>query len=209
MSPLPTEFHDRWMNRAEPATGLGTVYWHVLMSRYEGARLAAQDAQALLSQVDGFHLTPPEWLHMTTYLVGPAERYDRQQLAGMIATAKRELASASPIEVRISRILYHPEAVMLAIDPAQELQQLRTAAAVASGTEATKSGPSWAPHMTVGYSTTNRSAEPIVRLLGLSVASRTATIDRLTLVIQWGPERTWNWESVGEIVLSNTRSIPN
>ena len=88
MSPLPTEFRDRWMNRAEPATGLGTVYWHVLMSRYKGARLAAQDVQARLSQVDGFHLTPPEWLHMTTYLAGPTEMYDRRQLADMIATKR-------------------------------------------------------------------------------------------------------------------------
>ncbi len=40
MSPLPVDMRDRWASRAEPAEGKGTVYWHVLMSRYPGARAA-------------------------------------------------------------------------------------------------------------------------------------------------------------------------
>src|SRR5690242_7380585 len=117
MSPLPAEFRDRWKKRAEPAPGFGTIYWHVLMSQYEAARLAAADTQRVISQFPGFHLTPVERLHMTTSIVGPAESFSRSQLRDMVAMAADELDEAVAVEVGISRILYHPEAIMLAIDP--------------------------------------------------------------------------------------------
>lgn len=204
MSTLPTEFRDRWKNRPEPAPGFGTVYWHVLMSRYEGARLAAQNTQEVLSQFDGFHLTPPEWLHMTTFLVGPAERYSRSQLVDMTAIATDLLGSTSKIETSISRILYHPEAIMLAIDPAEAIKPIRDAAQIASESHHSSSRERlrpWVPHMTIGYSVTSQIAEPIIAKLGRSIPPHRATIDRLNLVVQWGPERSWEWEPVGEIIL--------
>ena len=206
MSPLPTEFRDRWKNRPEPAPGFGTVYWHVLMSRYGGARSAARDARAVLSQFGGFHPTPSEWLHMTTLLVGPAEQYQRSQLRDMIATASHALAETAAIQVQMSRVLYHPEAVMLAVDPVQSLCPLREAAEVASGIQHSYSEATqpWVPHMTIAYSVANQSTEAIISRLGVEVEPHQAAIDRLTLVIQWGPERAWKWEPVGEVLLSRT-----
>jgi hypothetical protein len=57
------------------------------------------------------------------------------------------------------------------------------------------------PHMTVAYSTTAQPAKPIIDAMGRSVGEHWATIDALSLVIQWGPERLWEWEPVGTIAL--------
>jgi 2'-5' RNA ligase len=205
MTHLPVEFRDRWKNRTEPAPGFGTVYWHVLMSRYDGARSAAQDARDSLSPFPGFHLTPTEWLHMTTLMVGPAEHIEVSQLTDMISAASEDLASTRAIAANISRVLYHPEAVMLAVDPAEALLPLRKAAQAAARQQEGHAEPTqnWIPHMTVGYSVARQLAKPIIDRVGFSITSHELTIDRMTLVIQWGPERSWNWEPVGEISLAS------
>lgn len=57
---MPTQMRDRWRNRAEPAVGHGTVYWHVLMRDQPEVIAAAEEAQAALAAFPGFHLPPRE-----------------------------------------------------------------------------------------------------------------------------------------------------
>jgi 2'-5' RNA ligase len=207
MSPLPTQLRDRWLNRSEPAAGSGTLYWHVLLARYPEASKAAAAAQAALADFPGFHMTPPSWIHMTVFLAGPAEEFTRKQMAEMVTIAADDLRETKPIEVDLGRVLYHPEAVMLAVEPADKLHPIRAAArhatAVAIGQEAPPEEPAsaWTPHMTVSYSTADQPAEPVIDALGKRVPTHRIAIDRLNLVVQWGPERLWDWETVGTIEL--------
>jgi 2'-5' RNA ligase len=207
MTPLPTQLRDRWLNRSEPAVGSGTLYWHVLLARYAGAGEAAAAAQATLARFPGFHMTPPSWIHMTVCLVGPAEGYSREQMAKMVAIAGQELRGTNPVEVDLGRVLYHPEAVMLAVEPADKLRPIRAAArratALAIGVEPPPAEPAsaWTPHMTVSYSTADQPADPVIDALGKNVPTKRIAIDALNLVVQWGPERLWDWETIGAVEL--------
>ncbi|WP_209634629.1 2'-5' RNA ligase family protein [Kibdelosporangium banguiense] len=194
---------DRWANRPGATIDRGTVYWHVLLHAYPEARAAAMQVQEVLASFTGFHLTPPEWLHMTTLVVGSTDEITREQMAGMLSEARQLLGQVAPIPVTLDKILYHPEAIMLRVHPAETLQPILVAAQratqIATGRTGSFEGPSpsWVPHMTVGYSTAEQPTAPIVAALGKTVQECRVRIDALTLVIQWGPERLWHWEPVG------------
>jgi hypothetical protein len=55
--------------------------------------------------------------------------------------------------------------------------------------------------MRVSCSTADQPAGPVIAALGKSVPTRRIAIDALQLVAQWGPERSWDWETVGTVEL--------
>jgi 2'-5' RNA ligase len=169
MSPLPAEFTDRWRDRAEPASGEGLVYWHMLVGGYPEVAAMAQDAQQRLASFGGLHMTPLKWLHMTTLIAGSSDQISSGEIQHMAESASRLLANRAPITVTLGKILYHPEAIMLAATPAEALTPIREAAITAtreiSGTDGQAENRSWIPHITVCYSTSRQPAAPNVESL--------------------------------------------
>jgi 2'-5' RNA ligase len=204
---LPVQMTDRWRDRREDAAGEGTVYWHMLMKdQPRAAELAREAQQRLAPFAAGLHLPPPEWLHMTTLVAGPARNFTAGQLQQMARTAASLLTGTAPVAVTLGRILYHPEAIMLAVTPASALQPVRDAAAQATrlvtGSQETGTAPpGWAPHITICYSTCDQPAQPLINSLGLQLPSRDIQISSLSLVVQHGPERSWDWEIIDTIHL--------
>jgi 2'-5' RNA ligase len=198
---------NRWDDRPEPGLGEGTVYWHMLMRDHpEVAELARQAKQRLAPFATGLHMTPQEWLHMTTFVAGPAVKFSPEQLQQMTRTAKELLASRPPIPITLGRILYHPEAIMLGVASSVPLIPMREAAAKATYTvtgcpEAATDTSQWTPHVTICYSIADQPAQPIIDTLGLQLPERKIEIDALQLVIQHGPERLWDWSIVSTINL--------
>ncbi|MFF0526137.1 2'-5' RNA ligase family protein [Actinomadura nitritigenes] len=209
MSPLPTQMRDRWKNRGETPIGKGTVYWHMLMGGYPEVRSTAERVQEQLAPFGGLHMTPLDWLHMTALVVGSTDDISRDQMQKMLEIASRELLNVTPIEVILGHVLYHPEAIMLGVEPVGALDPVLRAARTATQEVIdhdgiTTSGPGrWVPHMTLCYSTSEQEAEPLIETVGLRVPECQATVERLTLVIQWGPERDWKWETVGTASLAS------
>jgi 2'-5' RNA ligase len=165
----------------------------------------AYQAKQRLSAFGGLHFTPPEWLHMTTLCAGSADGFTPGQLQQMIRTAGQLLTGIPPITVGFGRVLYHPEAIMLAVEPAEAVAPLHTAAEtataqVSSGRQDAQSS-SWMPHVTICYSTSSQPAGPIISALGKQLPSRQIQISALSLVIQHGPERDWSWTTIGGIQL--------
>jgi hypothetical protein len=58
-------------------------------------------------------------------------------------------------------------------------------------------GPAWMPHMTLCYSTSQQPAAPVIAALGRELPGCEVTLDKLSLVIQRGPELLWDWRSLG------------
>ena len=205
MSPLPERLRDRWANRIEPADDTGAVYWHVLIGADPVARAAAADVRLGLQNRRGLHLTPLEWLHMTLFVVGYTDSIDSEQLVHAIHEARDKVDGSRPIEVSTGRVLYHPEAIMLAVEPLKPLRALRDQIEAASSSafpsSQVPSSETWIPHITVAYSTTAQPAAPIIEEVGVSVSKREFVIDEVSLVIQWGSERKWNWQTVGRVKL--------
>jgi 2'-5' RNA ligase len=206
MSPMPAEFTNRWRDRAEPAPGEGLVYWHMLVGEHPEAAAAAHEAQQRLAAFDGFHLTPTKWLHMTTLIVGPSDRISAGEMRQLAEAASRRLAGVPPITVALGKVLYHPEAIMLAATPSDALSPIREAALAATreitGTDGQAESRPWNPHVTVCYSTSDQPAGPIIAALGRELPERQFQVSALSLVIQQGPERLWDWHPVATVRLS-------
>jgi 2'-5' RNA ligase len=198
---------NRWQNREEPGPGQGTIYWHILLGDQPEARNAAQTAQKRLADFSGLHMPPAEWLHITTLVVGPTDEITTEQQQNMLAAASELLADISPVAVTLGRVLYHPEAIAAEVQPSSPLRQIRNAIQAATlkvtGREGYTEGPTqWIPHMTLAYSETVQPAEPLITALGSELPTNEFTINAVTLVAQQGPERLWNWHSVGRVTLS-------
>jgi 2'-5' RNA ligase len=207
MTTLPARMTNRWHNRHEPQPGEGTLYWHILMKDHPQVINLARAAQQQLTQFPGLHLTPLGWLHITTLIAGPADRFSDDQLQQMIKIASRLLADTPPITVTVGGILYHPEAIMLAVKPTQALATVRQAVqaatqTVARGHEPTGAPMPWIPHVTICYSTADQATEPITEAIGQPAHGCEIQVSTVSLVIQRGPERLWDWRTVHTIRLT-------
>lgn len=207
MNPIPAETQDRWRSRPEPESGQGAIYWHMLFADYPTVRITAMNAQARLAGFGDLHLTPEKWLHSTALIAGTTEDVSREDMDAMLASAQRDLSGIQPISVSVSKILYHPEAIMLGFSPKGALdpihQAVRQATVAVTGRAPTFTGPAsrWTPHITIAYSTGEQPMAPIVAALGREVPRCDLAVGAVSLVIQWGPERLWNWQPVGTAYL--------
>jgi 2'-5' RNA ligase len=153
------------------------------------------------------HFTPQEWLHITTFVVGPLDKVATADVQGMIETAARLLRVIPPVSITIERVLYHPEAIALAVDPRHALDAVKEAVQIASRNVAASDEGGihqpWMPHVTVAYSTTPQEAAPIIESLGKQIPGRDITINSISLVIQKGPERIWDWHPIAKFQLGS------
>jgi 2'-5' RNA ligase len=203
MSPLPAQFTDRWGGRRGGLSYDDSVCWHLLLGSDPRVRAVVAGAQQRLARFGGMHMTPARWLHVTVTLAGPSAAITRDDMSEMLASTRAALAGTPPVTVTLGRVLYSPEGIALGISPASALSPVLAAAQAATrevigtsgNTEDLASG--WAPHMTVCYSTGEQAAAPVIAELGKAIPGCEVTIDRLSLVVQNGPEQLWDWRIVG------------
>jgi 2'-5' RNA ligase len=201
-------FRDRWRHRADPLTGQSILYWHILVGSQPAVTDLAQMARQRIAAFRGFHITPLEWLHITTLTGGPADRISASGLQQVVYTASELLSDLEPVPVTMGKLLYHPEGIMLDVEPKDALVPVRDAVRTATSTMAGYSSMDdspWSPHITLCYSTACQPAEPVMAALGPALPAREILIDTISLVIQHGPERRWDWQIVGTVHLDEIR----
>jgi 2'-5' RNA ligase len=212
MSPLPAQFTDRWGSTREGVSYEDSVCWHLLLGRHARVRTVVGDAQRRLARFGGMHMTPARWLHATVLLAGPAAAITPGDMDGMLANAAALLAGTPPVTVTLGRVLYSPEGIALGISPAGALSAVLAAAQAATleviGTSGSteSAAEAWTPHLTVGYSTGEQAAAPVIAELGKAIPGCEVTVDRLSLVVQHGPEQLWDWQVAGTVCLGGHAS---
>ncbi len=156
-------------------------------------------------------MTPLKWLHMTTTIIGSAAEVNNETIKAVVNQVRDHLAAIEPVHVSIGHFLYHPEAVMLAVEPKGSLvpirQQIQMACRTVLGSSFADE-PQWTPHITLCYSTDSQPAKPIISKLGRSFPAIQATVESVTLVVQDGPERAWNWHPVETVRLGASAAQP-
>jgi 2'-5' RNA ligase len=180
------------------------LYWHILLGDSPQIRELASIAREKLASFSGLHFTPKRWLHVTTLAVGLVEEFTEAEIGDMVGRARGFLSGIPPVRILLGKILYHPEAIALGVEPAGVLDPVRDAvhAAVMNGRK--KAQGSWVPHVTLAYSTSVQPAAPIIATLGRKLPEHDVSVDRVNLIIQEGAERLWNWRSVAEISLGSS-----
>jgi 2'-5' RNA ligase len=204
MTRMPSQMVDRWQGRAEPSPGQGMLYWHILLGDSPQVRELASIARERLTCFSGLHFTPERWLHVTTLAVGLVEEFTEADAGNMVRRATGSLSDIPPVRIVLGKILYHPEAIALGMEPNGALDPVRDAvhSAVMNGQE--KEHGSWVPHVTLAYSTSVQPAAPIIAALGRKLPEHGVSVDRVNLIRQEGPERLWNWRSVAEVSLGSS-----
>jgi 2'-5' RNA ligase len=195
---------DRWQGRAEPSQGQGMLYWHILLGDSPQVSALASIAQERLACFSGLHFTPQRWLHITTLAVGFVEEFTETDIGSMVARVRGFLSGIPPARVTLGKILYHPEAISLGVEPADALDPVRDAVHAATLNGKTKQHKSWVPHVTLAYSTSVQPAAPIIAALGRKLPEYGISVDCVNLVVQEGAERLWHWRSLAEISLGSS-----
>jgi len=169
----------------------------------------AMNAQRRLAEFGGLHMTPLRWLHITLLVAGSTDDIAPTAMSDMLRDAGESLSRTPPAKVVIGRLIYHPEAIMLAVTPQHVLRPVLDAVQSATNRITGKDGvvnggsaEGWTPHITLCYSTAQQPAGPIIATLGKSLPADEITIDALSLVVQRGAERLWDWHPVGTIELA-------
>lgn len=206
MDPLPTLMADHWRPRPGRRPGRPRYHWHMLFHDQPEVRRLAAAARRKLAGLSGLDLVPEQWLHLTTFAVGYAGEVPEASLDVMAAAAGQALAAVAPIPVTLGRIVYYPEAVVLAVEPSGALQPVLdavTAATRAAGREGRTSTNPWLPHITVAYSHGTGPAAPIIAALGHWLPRTEVTIKSVSLVAQTQLGRSWQWQTVAEVHLTD------
>jgi 2'-5' RNA ligase len=204
VSPYPVLMEDHWVLEPGANPGRAQLMWFMCLGREpQAARLAAL-GQERIHGLPGLDLVPSEWLHMTTLIAGYADEIPVGQVEAMTAHARRLLAATSPVTITMSRVLYHPRAIMLAASPAQALLPI-----LAACREATRNGTGrdgrlhrdpWVPHMTLAYGNSCGPAGPAIKALGRELPADMITVRSVSLISQ-APRQKWTWDLVAEIPL--------
>ncbi len=188
--------------------GCGQLYWHVLLGGRPEVRALVSEAQRRLAHLPELAPTPHRWLHITFLTVGLTDEVTPAERASMVSKATRLVGQLAPITVTLERVLYHPEAVVIAAIPADALSPLLTAVQDATrwtiGRDGTLAHQPWIPHVTVAYSQAEQPAGPVIAALGWEVPACEVTISSITLVNQDGPEYLWNWHPLAQVPLGSS-----
>jgi 2'-5' RNA ligase len=167
----------------------------------------AQRKLAGVAESAGLDLVERQWLHLTTLIVGFADEVPEASLDAMVAMARDHLASMPPIKVTLGRVYYHPEAVVLVVEPLDALSPVldavRSAAAAAGSAGHTDTDP-WLPHITIAYSHGMAPAAPVIAALGRHLPPTEITIRSVSLVAQDQVGHSWQWQPMAEVQLGGS-----
>jgi 2'-5' RNA ligase len=196
---------NHWWQRPGRLPGRVLYQWHLAFHDQPAVQELVGDAQARLTGLAGLDMVDRHLLHLTTYIVGFADEIPAESVAKMTSNARELLAEVPPIQVSTGRVGYHPQAVVLLLEPSGALEPVldavRTATRAAGYEGHTDTNP-WRPHISVAYSHATGPAAPIIEALGHSLPETKVTIRSVSLVAQTQVDRSWQWRPVAEVFLT-------
>ncbi len=205
MNPLPAQMADHWWQRPGRRPGRMLYHWHLTFHDQPKVVELAGMAQARLKGLPGLDMVAPQWLHLTTLVVGFADEIPESSVAEMVSGARERLATVAPIPVTMGRVGYHPQAVTLVVEPVDALNPVLAAvreAAGAAGCPGYTDTDPWIPHVSVAYSHSDGPAAPIIEALGRWLPTTEVTIKSISLVSQTKVGHSWQWQPVAEVHLT-------
>lgn len=202
MSPFPEEMVNHWWQRPGRTSGRELYHWHMLFHDQPAIHDLVAAAQERLVGLPGLDMVPLRWLHVTTYIAPFVDEASDDQVTAMVAEARRLLTEVDPIPVSVGRVLYHPQAVTLVLEPFDALYPVLDAVRAATNSAGcvghTDTDP-WFPHLSIAYCNGPGPYAPIIAALGRSLPKFNIMMRSVSLVSQTQVGHTWQWRPVAEV----------
>jgi 2'-5' RNA ligase len=202
--PLPTQMADHWWRRPGRVPGRMLYHWHMLFHDQPEVQRLARLGQRKLDGLPELDMVPIDWLHLTMLIAGFADEVTDDQVTAMTAEARASLPTLAPVPVTLGRVVYHPEAVVLAVEPLDALSgvlQAVRASTLAAGIDGHTDTEPWLPHISIAYSHGCGPAAPVIAALGRRLPETRITVSSVSLVAQTQAGRSWQWQPQAEIAL--------
>jgi 2'-5' RNA ligase len=210
MSPMPSQLEDHWVLEQGTDPGRAQLMWFMCCGSDPVVTDLARLGRARLAAIDGLDLVPSEWLHITTLIAGYADEIPATQVASMTAHARALLAPVPPIDVTLSRVLYHPRAIMLSATPHEALRPVlaacQEATRAATGRDGRLYSEPWVPHITLAYGNSSSPAGPAIQALGKELPARQTTVTSVSLISQT-PAQKFRWHLIVNVPIGTKTDI--
>ncbi|RAY16121.1 2'-5' RNA ligase family protein [Actinomadura craniellae] len=200
---------DHWWSRPGVEDGRRMLVWHVLLDDAPEAVELAGAFRARLAALPGLDPVPAPWLHITTQVVGFTDEITPAEAAAMTAAAARWLRGHGPVGVSLGRDLFHPEGVVLGIDPPGALdpvhRAVREAAAATVAAHRLADYTDWAdwgPHLSVAYANADVPTAAVAAALAPRPQPVPLTVRAVHLVSQQRVGRLYRWDPVTSVPLT-------
>jgi 2'-5' RNA ligase len=202
---------DHWWWRPGWKVGTRFYAWHI--NTFEDAaplhRLAAL-YQAELSSVPGLDMIPQQWLHLTMQGVGFVEDVSTSQIDALLSAARSRLSELQPLKVRLQRPVIRPEAIALAPDPVEPVQEIRhtVRAAIADvfGPDGVPdNADGYQPHISLAYVSIPQPVVPTLEAINrVTAAPADLTINAVSLIEMHRDNRMYEWRTIEAVPLGHT-----
>ncbi|WP_405540595.1 2'-5' RNA ligase family protein [Streptomyces sp. NBC_00075] len=197
---------NHWWWRPGWSVGRRFYTWHLTFEGQDDVhRLAAEYRSALAPLGSTLAPIPDKWLHLTMQgiaFVGEGKEEDTQAMAD---AARDRLAAVRAFDLRIGPAVLDPEAVLLHVKPDGPVRAVRNAIREAIGVvlgDVPEKAEGFTPHVSVAYSNSDGSAEPIAQVLaGLDIPPATARISAAELIVINRDNKMYEWESFAKVPL--------
>lgn len=206
MTTQPETMRNHWWWRPGWSVGRRFYTWHLTFEGQDDVhRLAAEYRSALAPLGSTLAPIPDKWLHLTMQgiaFVGEGKEEDTQAIAD---AARDRLAAVRAFDLRIGPAVLDPEAVLLHVKPDGPVRAVRNAIREAIGVvlgDVPEKAEGFTPHVSVAYSNSDGSAEPIAQVLaGLDIPPATARISAAELIVINRDNKMYEWESFAKVPL--------
>lgn len=204
---------DHWWWRPGWRTGRHFHACHFTMQDQPELRRLVGEYQVALGAVMGLDPIPQQWLHLTMQGIGFVDDIAPERIANLRAVAAKNLASTPAPVVTFHRPVIRPEAVYLPAEPPDGIRAVRLAVrdAVAqvlgdSWLADAETLQSYRPHVSIAYSNTAQSAQPILdALAGIDPQPVSVQLRHVDLLAFHRDRRMYEWSSARPLVLGEPR----
>jgi len=160
-------------------------------------------------------VVPVQWLHLTMQSIGAADRIAPNDVRRIGEAAQTGCAAIAPFDIRIGRVVVHPEAVVMLATPLEPILRLRRSLrdAIASVRPADAvlnvegdDSEGFIPHVTLAYSRSDGMADSIIEAIRIDKRSVDVRVTDAQLLLVERQIGEYRWSTISTASLIGSRA---
>ncbi|MFG3196036.1 2'-5' RNA ligase family protein [Streptomyces sp. NPDC048208] len=197
---------NHWWWRPGWSVGRRFYTWHLTWEGQDDVhRLAAEYRDVLAPFAGELTLIPDRWLHLTMQGVGFVGEVAEREVRAIADAASEKLAAVPAFDVQVGPHVLDPEAVLLPVQPAGAVAEVRDAIRGAIGDvlhDVPESPTGFRPHVSVAYSASDGPATPVAEALtAREFALARARVTNAELIVIHRDNKMYEWETFASVPL--------